>query len=343
MKQLTGISLLASGLFALSADGQSVGSHYSLLDNLNEKLSGQNLADRIALGQPEKKFIPIVAGAEFLLKYLEESPQFKRDHLWGRLAHPHPISTIAFREEDNPSTHVLFRKLPDGSLQANIHLDGNGPQKVFPHLDEFFFHKLTFRDTNQDSMHDNLQRAFARQIRGPGEAFITRRERTMLYVHETLGLQPVAAAFSNTVFRHYAHQLVWKTEQHYEPMVNRFEGSLIRRTLKNSFELGVANWRQEDTRYKPSGERGFKNRVRTAAVNTFVVPTPAGKEFAYGRFAAIIGTTAVIDAWHPWRAHTSHPNYARQATFGLALDPLARSMWTEFWPDIRRQMPFHEK
>ncbi len=341
MKQPTHVALLAVGLSVLGAHAEAVEFHYSLLDNVSEKLSYQKLADRVALGKPAKKYVPIIAGAEFLMNYVAASPLFKQDHIWGRLAHPHPISTIAFREQDNPSTHVLFRKLPDGSLQADIHLDGNGPQKLFPHLDEFFFHKLTFRDNNQDRMHANLERSFVRQTR-PAEAFITRRERVTLYIHETLGLQPIAAAFSNTVFRHYAHELVWRTEHHYEPMVNRFEGSLIRRTIKNSIELGVASWLQEDTRYKPSGERGFTSRIRAAAISTFVVATPAASEFAYARFAAIIGTTATIDAWHPWRAHSSHPNYARQATFGLVIDPLVRSMWAEFWPDIRRQLSFHK-
>src|SRR5262249_37224100 len=158
-----------------------------------------------------------------------------------------------------------------------IHLDGNGPQKLFPHLDEFFLHKLTFRDYNQDRMHANLNRAFVRQT--GGEAFITRRERTMLYIHETFGLKPFAAAFSNTLFRHYAHELIWKTERHYEPMLNRFEGSLVRNTMRNSIEFGVANWRQEDTRYRPSGEQTLKNRVGAAVVNTFVVRTPGGREF----------------------------------------------------------------
>ena len=343
MKQRAYVVLLAAVLSVVPAHGETVGSHYSLLDNLNVKLYYQNLADRVILGTPEKKQVPIVVGAEFLMNYLASAPQFKRDRIWSRLAHAHPISTIAFREEDNPSTHVLFRKLPDGSLKADIHLDGNGPQKLFPHLDEFFFHLVTFHDSNQDRMHANLNRAFARQAQGSEEAFITRHERTMLFLHETLGLEPLASAFSNSLFRHYAHSLVWKSESQYEPMVNRFEGSLIRRTIRNSIEFGVADWRQEDTRHRPSGELGLKNRVRAAVVSTFVVPTPTGREFAYGRFAGIVGTAATADEWHPWLAHPYHVNYARQATFGLVMDPLAKSMWAEFGPDVTRHLPFHKK
>jgi len=329
-------------LLAVYGHGQTKPFHYSLLDNLNEKLSHENLADRVVLGTPAKKYVPIVSGAEFLLKYLGADPQFKRDHFWSRLAHTHPASTIAYREEDNPSTHVVFLKRPDGSLKADIHLDGNGPQKMFPHLDEFFFHKLTFQDNNQDRMNANLKRALLRETQGPQEVFISQRERTLLYIHETLGLQPVAAAFANTLFRHYAHQLIWKTERHYEPMVNRFETSLVRNTLKRSIEFGVASWRQEDTRYKPSGEKGLGPRLQYALVHAFVVPTPTGTEFAYGRFAAIAGTAAVTDAWHPWRKHPYHPNYYRQAALGLALDPIAKSMWTEFAPDLKRSLHFHK-
>jgi len=223
-----------------------------------------------------------------------------------------------------------------------MHLDGNGPQKVFPHLDEFFFHKLTFRDNNQDRMNANLKRAFFRADNGPQEVFISKRERTLLYIHETLGLEPIAAAFSMTLFRHYPHQLVWKTEPHYEPMVSRFEGSLVRNTLRNSIEFGVASWRREDTRYRPSGQQGARPRLRYALVHAFVVPTPTGTEFAYARFTAIVGTTAATDAWHPWRAHSYRPNYYRQATLGIVLDPVARSMWSEFGSDIRRRLRFQK-
>lgn len=219
-----------------------------------------------------------------------------------------------------------------------MHLDGNGPQKLFPHLDEFFFHKLTFQDNNQDRMNANLKRSLLREDKATQEAFISNRERTLLYIHETLGLQPIASAFGMSLFRHYAHEFIWKDERHYQPMLNRFEGSLFRNTLRNSIELGVANWRQEDTRYRPSGQQGAGGRFRYALVHAFVVLTPTGTEFAYARFAGIIGTTAVADAWHPWRDHSYRPNYYRQATFGIGLDPVAKSMWAEFGPDVKRRL-----
>ena len=323
-------------MLAACAQGQSETSHYSLLDNLNEKLAHEDLDDDVVLGTPHKKYVPIVAGADFLLKYLQSDPQFKKDHIWSRLAHTHPTSTIAFREEENPSTHVVFLRLPDGSLKADMHLDGNGPQKLFPHLDEFIFHKLTFQNNNQDRMNANLKRSFLRDEKGA--EFISRRERTLLYVHETLGLQPLSAAVGNMMFRHYAHQLIWKTEYHYEPMLNRLERSLFQHTLRNSIEFGVANWRQEDTRYKASGEQGAKKRLEYALVHAFVVPTPTGREFAYARFAGIAGTMAVTDAWHPWRAYPYRPNYYRQAALGLAVGPVTRSLWTEFGPDLKRRL-----
>jgi hypothetical protein len=312
------------------------------LDNLNEKLSHQNLVDSIVFGTPTKKYVPITSGAEFLLDYLAADPQYKRDHIWSRLAHTHPISTVAYREEANPSTHVVFLKLPDGSLKADMHLDGNGPQKLFPHLDEFFFHKLTFQDNNQDRMNANLKQSFVRDAKGPEEDFISRRERTLLFVHQTLGLQPIVSAFGNTMFRHYVHEFVWKKEFHYEPMLNRFEGSLFRNTFRNSIEFGVATWRQEDTRYKSSGQQGAGARMRYALLRAYVVPTPTGTEFAYARFASIVGTTVVTDEWHPWREYSYRPNYYRQAGFGFVLDPIARSMWAEFGPDMKRHFHIHK-
>ena len=329
-------------LLAACAQGQAQTPHYSLLDNLNEKLSHEKLADSIVFGTPTKKRVPIVSGAEFLLNYLRSDPQYRRDRIWSRLAHTHPISTVGYREEDNPSTHVVFLKLPNGSLKADMHLDGNGPQNVFSHLDEFFFHKLTFQDNNQDRMNANLKRSLVRDVKGPEEVFISQRERTVLFIHQTLGLQPVVSAFSNAMFRHYTHEFVWKTESRYEPMLNRFEGSLFRNTLRNSIEFGVASWRQEDTRYRPSGKPGVSARVRYALLRAYVVPTPTGSEFAYARFAAIAGTASLTDEWHPWRAYAYRPNYYRQAAFGMVLDPLAKSMWAEFGPDIKRRFRIHK-
>jgi len=324
-------------LLATCAHGQPQTSHYSLLDNLNQTLSHQNLTDNILFGTPTKKHIPVVAGAEFLLKYLRSNPQYRRDPIWSRLAHTHPLSTVAYREENSPSTHVVFLRLPDGSLKADIHLDGNGPQNMFLHLDEFLFHKLTFQDNNQDRMNANLKRSLVRDGTNPDEVLISKRERTLLFVHETLGLKPIASAFGNAMFWRYTHEFIWKTDSHYEPMLNRVEGSLFRNTLKNSIEFGVANWRQEDTRYRPSGLEGTVARARHALLRAYVVPTPAGSEFAYARFAGIIGTVAVADAWHPWREHPHTPNYFRQAASGIVLDPVVKSMWAEFGPDIKRR------
>jgi hypothetical protein len=191
-------------------------------------------------------------------------------------------------------------------------------------------------------MNANLKRSLLRDEKAPQEVFISKRERTLLYIHETLGLQPIASAFGMSLFRHYAHELVWKDERHYEPMLNRFEGSLFRNTLRNSLEFGVANWRQEDTRYRPSGQRGARARVRYALLRAYVVPTPTGTEFAYARFAGIVGTTVVTDACHPWRDPSYRPNYYRQTTFGIGLDPVAKSMWAEFGPDMKRRIHFHK-
>jgi len=296
----------------------------------------------VVFGAAHKKYVPIVSGAKVLLNYLGSDPNYRKDHIWSRLAHTHPFSTIAFREENSPSLHVVFLRLPDGSLKADMHLDGNGPQKLFPHMDEFLFHKLTFQDNNQDRMNANLKRSLLREATGSQEAFISRRERTLLYIHETFGLAPVASAFGNAMLRHYTHELVLKDEPRYEPILNRFEGSLFRHTLRNSIEFSVANWRQEDTRYRASGEPSVTARLRYAFTHAFLVATPTGTEFAYARVAGVIGTTALTDVWHPWRQHPYRPNYASQATVGLVLNPLARSMWAEFGPDLKRRFPFHK-
>ena len=215
-------------------------------------------------------------------------------------------------------------------------------RNVFPHLDAFLFHKLIFQDNNQDRMNANLKRPLVRDTTNPDEVFISKRERTLLFVHATLGLKPIASAFGNAIFWRYTHELTWKTDSHYEPTLNKVAGSLFNNALKNSVEFGVANWRQEDTRYRPSGLQGASARLRHALLRAYIVPTPTGTEVAYARLAGIIGTMAVTDAWHPWREYPYRPNYYGQAAFGIVLAPVAKSMWAEFGPDVKRRFRFHK-
>ena len=334
------MKLLITALFIPLCFARDRPTKRSVTDNVIYKLAHEGWGENAVLGQSKKKSVRIDSGYEGLLQTcMSDTEHWEKDKFWGRMAHTHPFTSFSCREKASPSMHLVARWLPDGTRKVEAHLDGNGPQKTIWHLDEFVLHKLTLRDNNQDVMRDNLERQFSRSDPSQPEPFITDRERTMLFIHETIGIGPLAGSVGNGVFRHYVHQAIWPSESHYMSFENRVEGSLIRRTLKNGIEFGVATWRHEDTRFVASKETTLGKRLKYAVVHTFIVPTPNGREFAYARFAGVFGKTAIMDQWDPWKSQA--PHITRQLSMGT-VGLLSQSLTAEFWPEFKRKF-FHKK
>lgn len=329
------MKLLLLGLVCIQVVfSQANAGHYTQTDNLKLYLPQLGFTDQLVLGEEHTKNVSVIEGTNALLKACKNDPEhWKVDNIFGRLAHTHPFSTTSCRLRSNPSLHVVSRVV-DSDPKTEIHLDGHGPDGLFDHLNEFAAHKI-FLKNDPNLMHQNVLRALALN-QGGKKPFITNRERTVAYLNETFGLEPAAASLGNGFFRHYVHQFIWPREKHYEPIVNRLEGALFRHTLNNSIEFGVATWRQEDTRYKISGERSAGKRMKYALIHAFVAETPAGNEPAYARFAAVAGTSAISNAWHPWRVDNYAPNYPRRIAFGVS-GMVVKSLWAEFGPDIKQK------
>src|SRR5262249_37085745 len=105
-----------------------------------------------------------------------------------------------------------------------------------------------------------------------------------------------------------------------------------RRLISNTVEFGAILMLRQDTRYRPSRQKGLFRRVRDAATHAFRAPGPNGEfQPSYARFAGITGGALITPAWHKHglSAHCFGRNMAFSAT-----DQVQNSLLTEFSPDL---------
>lgn len=310
--------------------GQSYTPHFTITDNTQLLLSRDHLDVELGAVNKNGKSVQLKSGAEKLKDACKTDPSWSKDRVWSRLAHPHPLRSLSCRKEGDPSLHFT-EYVENGVPVDEIHPDGYGPGMI--HLNQFLYNRLFWRRNNQDAMHANILRAIERSQMP--DAFITNHERTVLYLNN-FGAGPVMSSVGNAFFRHYVHEFIWPSERHYEPMVNRVEGALFRHTVYSSLEYGIATWRHEDTRPKPSGEQAKGRRFKYALLHAFLAQTPTGFEPAYASIGALAGMSAISAAWHPWRVDNYAPNYTRRITLGVS-GLVIKSLWAEFGPDIKKK------
>jgi hypothetical protein len=115
----------------------------------------------------------------------------------------------------------------------------------------------------------------------------------------------------------------------------RFASSVGTRMVSSSVSMGVAAWRHEDLSYQPSGEIGFKPRLRHALVSTIVArKTTTGKPtFASSRIAGTVAGGFVSRLWQPAHVRT-FTSGATSSGISLGIDAGFR-VAREFWPEIR--------
>jgi hypothetical protein len=116
-----------------------------------------------------------------------------------------------------------------------------------------------------------------------------------------------------------------------------FALNMTRNEIQHSIEFVTASLLRQDTRFRPSTEHGFANRVRYAVLQTFLDHGQHGSEIALPRLASAMGTAWVLDTWRPWMGRRQ-PNPWINTEFVFS-SFVARSLWTEFKPDVKRQLP----
>jgi len=93
----------------------------------------------------------------------------------------------------------------------------------------------------------------------------------------------------------------------------------------------------EDPRPVRSDRDGFRSRLGFAMKTVVLAPRPDGHLApAWGRYAGVVGSNVVKNAWLPSRLTTSKET-ARRIAAGL-VGQLAMNLWTEFGPDLRRRL-----
>jgi hypothetical protein len=107
-----------------------------------------------------------------------------------------------------------------------------------------------------------------------------------------------------------------------------------RRIVRNTLQLSLESALHEDSRYRPSGDRGVRKRALFAIRHSVLAYTPDGSvQLAYGRMAAGLASAAVASTWHP-QSMTAGAIICRFG--GATLDRAGNNLLTEFEPDLAR-------
>jgi hypothetical protein len=105
--------------------------------------------------------------------------------------------------------------------------------------------------------------------------------------------------------------------------------------VSRTLEAGFGSFWGEDPRRLRSGDGHFGGRLGFAVKTVVLAPRSDGHLApAWGRYAGLIGSSVVENAWLPSRMTTTRDTTRRIAE-GL-VSRLVVNLWTEFGPDLRR-------
>jgi hypothetical protein len=325
-------------LASLAGRAQEIGQH-TIASNLEYRLTRGDLP-KLALGVEKPKNVEVIAGGEELLqRCLSDAGAWSQDPLIFRLAHAHAASIQSCRENRSPSLHVIFRRVGDEPLQSWAHFDGHGAQTSgsrIAHLGEFLYHKIAFRNNDQDRMYENLERSFSNPLatsQDPSTSF-TARDRLTLFTDKTMTeVQPYASSLvSSAALMLIGPTRIWGHGA--DDYTNHLAASFSQRLVTYGLQSGAAAALHEDLRYRPSLSRNVWKRSEHALLSTLVLETPRGNDIAFANIVAAMGSAAIMNASRPGREDSSAPgiwNLAGRNLLGFA----EGNLWNEFKPDVK--------
>ena len=107
--------------------------------------------------------------------------------------------------------------------------------------------------------------------------------------------------------------------------------------ISKGLEAGLGSLWGEDPRSTPSRRDGFGSRLGYAMKTVVLAPRPDGHMApAWGRFAGVVGSNVVMNAWLPSRLTT--PGETAERIAAVMAGRLAKNLLTEFGPDLRRKL-----
>lgn len=97
-------------------------------------------------------------------------------------------------------------------------------------------------------------------------------------------------------------------------------------------------WREDPRYHRDPVEESFRKRFHHTLFMTFMSDRNGHMFPAYARYIAIAGTNVLSDSWRP---NTDRGPVNTIDRIGLGFGGrLLGNMYEEFWPDVRRHMPF---
>ncbi len=278
-------------------------------------------------------------GAELLQECLDHPEKWFRDPLIYRFGHRAPFTTIGCRELRSPSMHAVFYLQPDGSREAWIHFDLHQPHDLTGHSLEVIRNRLTLGHTSQaDVYRSYLEHSDADSEDLPPKTYDYATNARLLY-KKTFGPHYLTgAALTVIAVSNIHHSELWG--QGTERYFNHFGGKVTRNAIQQSIEFGTAALLQQEQRFVPSTEDRVVRRVGSALYKSFFVPGHNGDELAFPRIAAAVGTSLLVEQWHPWMNRAPNP----WLMAGVLLSKyVADSLWREFKPDIKYRLKKSQK
>lgn len=327
---------LAAALLLLSSVCSGADGLHDIEDNFRYRINWGDLGDPgqfVAAPGESRRAIRLSEGGERLLEFCrEDRERWREDPFLFRFGHSHPPSAIGCRERNSPSLHAVFYRMPDGSREAWVHFDLHGPQAAWPHLTEVFRNRLTFGRTDEFEVHRGLLRSDPNAGESAPPPRYDMAEHAQQYLHDAFGPGAVAMAIGSAAAMSAFHN-AGGFEIENGRYVDRVSANMARNVFAQSIQFGAAAFLQQEQKFQPSHERGFKRRARYGLYRSFFVPGRDGEELAFPRLAAALGA--------PW---AMRPLYAAQGgapdlwveTGFLLGRYMAQSFWTEFRPEITR-------
>ena len=163
-------------------------------------------------------------------------------------------------------------------------------------------------------------------------------ERLKEYLKATLGRETLLGTAATAGIAHARnHPSAW--EQGMAGYGRRYGSRFGTNLVDHSIRLAVESARGEDSRFSPSPRRETWRRIQHAFRQTFLARTADGKEtVAMGRLAGTLGGGLISRTWQP-EGHDTFVDGLQSGGISLGFD-VATNVFREFWPDLRKHLPF---
>lgn len=174
--------------------------------------------------------------------------------------------------------------------------------------------------------------AAAQDLTDASARLSTSEERFRYYLHRTYAWQKMGWLAADTALDHLLNEPEWG--RGLGGYGCQYASSFGRRLISNSVEFGAILISGQDTRFRPSRQKGLLPRIRYAVSHAFLATSASGNiEPAYTRFAGITGGALIAPVWH--QRSLSASRFGRDLAFST-LDQVQNSLLTEFSPDMLR-------